>query len=243
MQWLPRKSGARVLERWRPAGEWIAIIRQQAAARRSQASPLKPELQTLAATAGVLISGHAHARRHQNALKAVKYPGYSRDIVSFGLVKEISAANGAVSVAMQLTSPNPEAARQIKEESERVLKALPGVKRVHVEVRQPAAGQAAPDESVGKSKPRARREAHHRRRQRQGRRGQIHGVREPRLRAAASRRERRPAGLRHLRAEHSADDGRSRATDDQRRRAAGAAVQSRRESDEHRVAARRTTSR
>jgi len=62
----------------------------------------------------------------QNALKAVKYPGYSRDIVSFGLIKEISAANGAVSVNLQLTSANPEAARQIKEEAERVLKALPG---------------------------------------------------------------------------------------------------------------------
>ena len=80
----------------------------------------------------------------QNALKAVKYPGYSRDIVSFGLVKEISAANGAVSVVLQLTSPNPEAAQQIKAEAERVLKNLPGVNHVHVEVRQPAAGQAAP---------------------------------------------------------------------------------------------------
>jgi ATP-binding protein involved in chromosome partitioning len=80
----------------------------------------------------------------QNALKAVKYPGFSRDIVSFGLVKEISAANGAVSVSLQLTSPNPDAARQIKEESERVLKALPGVNRVHIEVQQPAAGQATP---------------------------------------------------------------------------------------------------
>jgi ATP-binding protein involved in chromosome partitioning len=80
----------------------------------------------------------------QNALKTVKYPGYSRDIVSFGLVKEISAANGAVSVAMQLTSQNPEAAQQIKAEAERVLKALPGVNQVRVEVRQPAASQAAP---------------------------------------------------------------------------------------------------
>ncbi|MEI9961957.1 MAG: Mrp/NBP35 family ATP-binding protein [Limisphaerales bacterium] len=79
-----------------------------------------------------------------DALKSVKYPGYSRDIVSFGLVKEISAANGAVSVTMQLTSPNPEAAQQIKIESERVLKSLPGVNHVHVEVRQPAAGQSAP---------------------------------------------------------------------------------------------------
>ena len=48
----------------------------------------------------------------KRALAAVKYPGYSRDIVSFGLVKEISAANGAVNVLMQLTSPNPEAAQQ-----------------------------------------------------------------------------------------------------------------------------------
>src|SRR5208282_3305540 len=80
----------------------------------------------------------------QDTLKSVKYPGYSRDIVSFGLVKEISAANGAVSVTMQLTSPNAEAAQQIKIESERVLKNLPGVNHVHVEVRQPAAGSAAP---------------------------------------------------------------------------------------------------
>src|ERR1017187_4435466 len=79
----------------------------------------------------------------QNALKAVKYPGYSRDIVSFGLVKEISTANGAVSVVMQLTSPNPEAAQQIKTEVGRVLKALPGVNQVHVDVLHPAAGQSA----------------------------------------------------------------------------------------------------
>ncbi len=79
----------------------------------------------------------------KRALTAVKYPGYSRDIISFGLVKEVSTANGAVSVAMQLTSPNPDAARQIKMESERVLKGLPGVNHVHVEVRQPPAGQPA----------------------------------------------------------------------------------------------------
>jgi ATP-binding protein involved in chromosome partitioning len=79
----------------------------------------------------------------KNALKAVKYPGYSRDIVSFGLIKEASAANGAVSVSMQLTSANAGAAAQIKTESERVLKALPGVKLVHVEVKQPAAAPGA----------------------------------------------------------------------------------------------------
>ena len=80
----------------------------------------------------------------KSALGAVKYPGYSRDIVSFGLVKEISAANGAVSVLIQLTSPNAGAAQQIKVESEGILQKLPGVDRVHVEVRQPAAGTGAP---------------------------------------------------------------------------------------------------
>src|SRR5580693_8394264 len=79
----------------------------------------------------------------QNALKTVKYPGFSRDIVSFGLVKEVSMANGAVSVALQLTSPNPDAARQIKAEAEQLLKQLPGVNHVIVEVRQPATGQPA----------------------------------------------------------------------------------------------------
>jgi ATP-binding protein involved in chromosome partitioning len=88
------------------------------------------------------LSAMLSSEEIQNALKSVKYPGYSRDIISFGLVKEISAANGAVSVVMQLTSPNPEAAAQIKIESERVIAALPGVKQIYVEVRQPAAGSA-----------------------------------------------------------------------------------------------------
>ncbi|HEX7652245.1 MAG TPA: Mrp/NBP35 family ATP-binding protein [Verrucomicrobiae bacterium] len=78
------------------------------------------------------------------ALKAVKYPGFSRDIVSFGLVKEVKVSPGVVSVAMQLTSPNPEAAHQIKVEAEKLLLTLAGVKQAIVEVRQPAAGQPTP---------------------------------------------------------------------------------------------------
>jgi ATP-binding protein involved in chromosome partitioning len=79
----------------------------------------------------------------KTALQAVKYPGYSRDIVSFGLVKEIKANNGAVSVSMQLTSGSAEVVQQIKTESERVLKTLPGVSAVHVEVKAPTGAQAA----------------------------------------------------------------------------------------------------
>ena len=83
----------------------------------------------------------------KNALKAVKYPGYSRDIVSFGLVKQVAAKDGAISVAMQLTTSNPEIASQIKTESERVLRALPGVRRVEVEVSLQGAPQHAAPQS------------------------------------------------------------------------------------------------
>src|SRR5881409_1226873 len=73
------------------------------------------------------------------ALRAVKYPGYSRDIVSFGLVKNVAANQGAVSVLIQLSSSNPEHARQIKEDAERVIRALGDVKSIHVDVRFSAA--------------------------------------------------------------------------------------------------------
>ena len=79
----------------------------------------------------------------KNALKAVKYPGYSRDIISFGLVQQVAAKNGAVSINMQLTGGSAEIAQQIKTESERVLKALPGVEMVYVEVKHQGTGPAA----------------------------------------------------------------------------------------------------
>ncbi|HMJ89689.1 MAG TPA: Mrp/NBP35 family ATP-binding protein [Candidatus Acidoferrum sp.] len=74
-----------------------------------------------------------------DALKAVKYPGYSRDIVSFGIVKHIAASSGAVNVTIQLTSANAEAAQQIKADAERVLRGIAGVQMVAVQVNQPAA--------------------------------------------------------------------------------------------------------
>lgn len=79
-----------------------------------------------------------------DALKAVKYPGFSRDIVSFGIVKHIAANNGAVNVMIQLTSANSEAAQQIKTDTERVLRSLAGVQMVSVLVNQPAQAAGAP---------------------------------------------------------------------------------------------------
>jgi ATP-binding protein involved in chromosome partitioning len=72
------------------------------------------------------------------ALKSVKYPGYSRDIVSFGLVKEVAVNNDAASVTIELSSANPEMAHQLKGECEAAIKTVPGIKLVHVQVKMPA---------------------------------------------------------------------------------------------------------
>jgi ATP-binding protein involved in chromosome partitioning len=76
-------------------------------------------------------------------LRGVKYPGYSRDIVSFGLVKDVQIDGAAVGVLLELNSPNPETGRQIADAARLALReALPGLSDAHVQVRVPAAAAA-----------------------------------------------------------------------------------------------------
>jgi ATP-binding protein involved in chromosome partitioning len=77
-----------------------------------------------------------------DALKAVKYPGYTRDVVSFGLVKSVAVNGGAASVTLQLTGGNAQTAQQIKTEAEKVLRAVKGIEQLHIEVLAPAGPQA-----------------------------------------------------------------------------------------------------
>jgi ATP-binding protein involved in chromosome partitioning len=85
-------------------------------------------------------------------LKTVKYPGYSRDIVSFGIVKNIALHEGEIVVSVQLTSPNPEAAAGIKRDAETQLQRLPGVKNARVDVLTAPAGQAPHNPFAGQQK-------------------------------------------------------------------------------------------
>jgi ATP-binding protein involved in chromosome partitioning len=78
----------------------------------------------------------------RDALKAVKYPGYSRDILSFGLVKDIQITPEAIRIRLELTSPNPEAAARIRADAEAVLAALPGAPKIELDVHHPAASPA-----------------------------------------------------------------------------------------------------
>jgi len=78
-------------------------------------------------------------------LKQVKYPGFSRDIVSFGLVRSAAMVDGTVKVSLQLTTSDPKVPLLLKQEVDKCLRALPGVKNAIVELAvQPARAPAAP---------------------------------------------------------------------------------------------------
>lgn len=91
-----------------------------------------------------------------NVLKTVKYPGYSRDIVSFGLVKEIQVDGDAVGVLIELTTPNPAVGEQIADAARLALRdQIPELKDAHVQVRvppAPATGSPGPGASLPRSK-------------------------------------------------------------------------------------------
>jgi ATP-binding protein involved in chromosome partitioning len=80
-----------------------------------------------------------------DALKSVKYPGFTRDIVSFGLVKSIKIDSGDVKVQLALTTNDPNVPAAIKRDAERVLEDLPGVRsaKVLIDIHAPPAGAGA----------------------------------------------------------------------------------------------------
>src|SRR5205814_9507205 len=81
----------------------------------------------------------------KEALKAVKYPGFSRDIVSFGLVKGIQIDGAAVTVQLALATNEPAIPQAIKTEAEQILRDLLGVEnaRVLIDIHAPPAGAGA----------------------------------------------------------------------------------------------------
>jgi ATP-binding protein involved in chromosome partitioning len=86
----------------------------------------------------------------KEALKQVKYPGFSRDIVSFGLVRSATFADGTAQVALAITTSDPKVPTMLKAEIEKCLRAQPGVKDVIIELAVSAAkappqpGQSSP---------------------------------------------------------------------------------------------------
>jgi ATP-binding protein involved in chromosome partitioning len=81
----------------------------------------------------------------RECLATVKYPGFSRDIVSFGLIKNIKIDGGDVTVMMTIATNDPGIPQAIKEGSEAALGALPGIgqARVLIDIQAPATAQGA----------------------------------------------------------------------------------------------------
>jgi len=86
----------------------------------------------------------------RDSLRAVKYPGFSRDIVSFGLVRDIRIDGADVHIQLVVTTGEPKVAEQIRDESLRVVQAVPGVASVNVKVDIQA--PSAPAGEIGPAK-------------------------------------------------------------------------------------------
>ncbi|MGH7813472.1 MAG: P-loop NTPase [Candidatus Binataceae bacterium] len=70
-------------------------------------------------------------------LRKIKYPGFSRDIVSFGMIKDIEVAHSGVTVTLAAPSANPAALKDIAAEVTRAVAAMPGVPAVRIAVERP----------------------------------------------------------------------------------------------------------
>jgi ATP-binding protein involved in chromosome partitioning len=76
-------------------------------------------------------------------LRKIRYPGFTRDIVSFGIIKDIEVAQRGITVILTAT-PNtkPETLSQISADIERMIGAMAGVPPVNVKIEQASPARA-----------------------------------------------------------------------------------------------------
>jgi ATP-binding protein involved in chromosome partitioning len=87
----------------------------------------------------------------RDALRQVRYPGFSRDIVSFGLVKEVTCEPGLTTVRIEVQTRDPKVPEQIFHDCHAILDPLPDVGSVKVDIEVKDAPASAAAGSVGKS--------------------------------------------------------------------------------------------
>ena len=84
----------------------------------------------------------------RDTLSKVTYPGFSRDIVSFGLVKDVATdADGHVTIKVSLATNDPKIPEKIHQDATAAVSSLPGVSGVKIDFdikSPPAAGGAPP---------------------------------------------------------------------------------------------------
>ncbi|MGB0184208.1 MAG: Mrp/NBP35 family ATP-binding protein [Opitutales bacterium] len=85
----------------------------------------------------------------QAQLKTVKYPGFSRDIVSFGLVRDIQIKDANVHVTVELTTADPAIPEKIAADIKATLGAVEGCDAVKVQMEVNAPKQSASPKGQG----------------------------------------------------------------------------------------------
>jgi ATP-binding protein involved in chromosome partitioning len=88
-----------------------------------------------------------------DALKKVRFPGLSRDIVSFGFVHDVTVNGGDVAFTIRFQTENPAIGQQLARDAEAAVRALAGVDNVRVSVEaaprpQPGGGGGAAAEML-----------------------------------------------------------------------------------------------
>jgi ATP-binding protein involved in chromosome partitioning len=83
-----------------------------------------------------------------DALRAVRDPDLGKDIVTLGFVTQSSFCDGLVKATINLTTPACPVKDQLKAQAEAVLLAIPGVKKVNVEMTAVVKSQSGPPRQI-----------------------------------------------------------------------------------------------
>ena len=70
----------------------------------------------------------------REALRAVKFPGFSRDIISFGIVRSIAVTGKDVEVALHVVTRDPAIPQQIEQAVRSTLSSIEGVRHANVQM-------------------------------------------------------------------------------------------------------------
>ena len=88
----------------------------------------------------------------REALRQVRYPGFSRDIISFGLVKEVTCEPGLTTVRIEVQTADAKVPEQIFRDCHAVLETLPDIGTLQIDIAvKDAPAVAGLGGSVGKS--------------------------------------------------------------------------------------------
>ena len=85
-------------------------------------------------------------------LKGVNYPGFNRDIVSFGLVKDILVEDSKINLSIVLPKPDKKIQSAIEEEVRKAIFGIPGVEDLSMKIASRPQKQIATDAGGEKSK-------------------------------------------------------------------------------------------